>query len=260
MDVGLLMEYSWVLVILVLLEGVLAADNAMVLAVMVKDLPEKQRKKALFYGLFGAFLFRFGSLFIISFLAGVWQVQAIGAAYLLYIAINHIIRHMVRHRQQQNEAAVTKENKSPGFWKTVLKVELADIAFAVDSILAGVALAITLPASGLPAIGGLDGGIFVVILFGGLIGVVIMRFAAGKFVTLLEKRPGLEITAFVIVGWVGIKLAVYALSHPALHIIPEAFSHSPLWKASFYIVLVVIAVSGWFLSSPKTADETVEER
>lgn len=259
MDVGLLMEYSWVLVILVLLEGVLAADNAMVLAVMVKDLPEKQRKKALFYGLFGAFLFRFGSLFIISFLAGVWQVQAIGAAYLLYIAINHIIRHMVRHRQQHAVTAI-KDTKSPGFWKTVLKVELADIAFAVDSILAGVALAITLPASGLPAIGGLDGGIFAVILFGGLIGVVIMRFAAGKFVTLLEKRPGLEITAFVIVGWVGVKLAVYALSHPALHIIPEAFSHSPLWKASFYILLVVIAVSGWFLSSPKAAEATAKER
>ncbi|SDW21929.1 integral membrane protein, YkoY family [Marinococcus luteus] len=259
MDVGLLMEYSWVLVILVLLEGVLAADNAMVLAVMVKDLPEKQRKKALFYGLFGAFLFRFGSLFIISFLAGVWQVQAIGAAYLLYIAINHIIRHMVRHHQQQNVIAAAPETKSPGFWKTVFKVELADIAFAVDSILAGVALAITLPASGLPAIGGLDGGIFAVILFGGLIGVVIMRFAAGKFVTLLEKRPGLEITAFVIVGWVGVKLAVYALSHPSLHIIPEAFSHSPLWKASFYIVLVMIAVSGWFLSSPKSVDETAKE-
>ncbi|WP_022793552.1 TerC family protein [Marinococcus halotolerans] len=259
MDAGLLMEYGWVLVILVLLEGVLAADNAMVLAVMVKDLPEKQRKKALFYGLFGAFLFRFGSLFIISFLAGVWQVQAIGAAYLLYIAINHIIRHMVRHRQQHAVAAA-QETKSPGFWKTVLKVELADIAFAVDSILAGVALAITLPASGLPAVGGLDGGIFAVILFGGLIGVVIMRFAAGKFVTLLEKRPGLEITAFVIVGWVGVKLAVYSLSHPTLHIIPEAFSHSPLWKASFYIVLVVIAVSGWFLSSPKAAEETAKER
>ena len=75
-----------------------------------------------------------------------------------------------------------------------------------------------------------------------------MRFAAGWFVKLIEQRNGLEITAFVIVGWVGVKLAVYALSHPSLHVIPEAFSHSVAWKASFYIVLVVIAASGWFLS------------
>ncbi|ETI66164.1 integral membrane protein TerC, partial [Neobacillus vireti LMG 21834] len=50
MDFSLLLEYSWVLVILVGLEGLLAADNALVLAIMVKDLPEEKRKKALFYG------------------------------------------------------------------------------------------------------------------------------------------------------------------------------------------------------------------
>lgn len=48
MGADLLLEYLWVLVVLVGLEGLLAADNALVLAIMVKHLPEKQRKKALF--------------------------------------------------------------------------------------------------------------------------------------------------------------------------------------------------------------------
>ena len=74
MDMQLIIEYVWVLVILVGLEGLLAADNALVLAVMVRHLPEKERKRALFYGLAGAFVLRFGSLFIISFLVDVWQV------------------------------------------------------------------------------------------------------------------------------------------------------------------------------------------
>src|SRR5699024_11141081 len=75
MDAQLLLEYLWVLLILIGLEGLLAADNALVLAIMVKHLPEEKRKKALFYGLVGAFILRFGSLFIISFLVDVWQVQ-----------------------------------------------------------------------------------------------------------------------------------------------------------------------------------------
>ncbi|HSH26032.1 MAG TPA: hypothetical protein VLA13_10940, partial [Massilibacterium sp.] len=84
MELSLLLEYGWVFLILVALEGILAADNALVMAMMVKHLAPKERKKALFYGLAGAFVFRIGSLFIISLLVDVWQVQAIGAIYLLF--------------------------------------------------------------------------------------------------------------------------------------------------------------------------------
>jgi len=174
---------------------------------MVKHLPEEQRKKALFYGLAGAFVFRFASLFAISFLVDVWQVQAIGAAYLLFIAFNHILRKKLGKEKDPEET----EGKPKGFWTTVFKVELADIAFAVDSILAAVALAVTLPNTDLPQIGGIDGGKFLVIFAGGLIGLIIMRFAANMFVKLLHSRPGLEIAAFLIVGWVGVKLSVYTL-------------------------------------------------
>ena len=127
LELAVLLEYGWVLLVLVGLEGLLAADNALVLAIMVKHLPPEQRRKALFYGLVGAFIFRFASLFLISFLVDVWQVQALGAAYLLFIAANHIIRkNLVKEKKE-------KEAKS-GFWMTVFKVELADIAFAIDSI------------------------------------------------------------------------------------------------------------------------------
>ena len=79
MEASILLEYGWVLLILVALEGILAADNAVVMAVMVKHLPKDQQRKALFYGLLGAFVFRFLSLLVISYLVNVWQIQAIGA-------------------------------------------------------------------------------------------------------------------------------------------------------------------------------------
>ncbi|RSL31686.1 hypothetical protein D7Z54_19805 [Salibacterium salarium] len=259
MELSLLLEYGWVLLVLILLEGILAADNALVLAIMVKNLPEDQRKKALFYGLAGAFVFRFASLFVISFLIDVWQVQAIGSLYLLFMAGNHIIRKVWFNKDESVEKkAERKKVGAAGFWGTVVKVEVADIAFAVDSILAAVALAVTLPNTPIANIGGLDGGKFIVILTGGLIGVIIMRFAATIFVKLLHKRPGLEIAAFLIVGWVGIKLAVYTLSHPALAVLPEEFAESTTWKITFYTVLILIALAGWFLSDKKEDSEMEE--
>lgn len=249
MDFGLLLEYGWVLLVLIALEGLLAADNALVLAIMVKHLPEQQRKKALFYGLAGAFVFRFASLFAISFLVDVWQVQAIGAIYLLFIAANHIFRKVIVKKGEKG--SLGEKEKQSGFWMTVFKVEVADIAFAIDSILAAVALAVALPTTTLPKIGGMDGGHFIVIFLGGFLGLLIMRFAANLFVKLLESRPSLEVAAFVIVGWVGVKLAVHTLAHPSLHVIPHEFAESTGWKITFYVVLLAIALGGWFLSGKR---------
>ncbi|MDQ0162294.1 TerC family protein [Aeribacillus alveayuensis] len=251
MDIAILLEYGWVLLVLILLEGILAADNALVMAVMVKHLPVDQRKKALFYGLAGAFVLRISSLFVISLLVNVWQVQAIGAIYLMFISIQHLLKKFLLKEKKEEKV---KERKASGFWATVIKVELADIAFAVDSILAAVALAVTLPATNLPRIGGMDGGQFFVVLLGGLIGVVLMRFAATAFVQLLAKRPNLETAAFFIVGWVGIKLGLHTLSHPDIGIVSEHFIHSTTWKLIFWSVIILIVVAGWFLSKEKTTE------
>ena len=262
MELSLLMEYGWVLLILIVLEGLLATDNALVLAIMVKHLPEEERKKALFYGLFGAFLFRFGSLFAISFLVDIWEVQAIGALYLLFMCFNNLFKRFSKSKAGGDEKETEdKPKKQSGFWMTVFKVEVADIAFAVDSILAAVALAVTLPIiPNVGDIGGMHAGHFVVIFAGGFIGLVIMRFAANLFVKLLAKKPGLETAAFLIVGWVGVKLAVLTLGHHQVGIIPESFVHSTTWSIIFYGVLVVIALGGWFLSKDEKQTDANTEK
>ncbi|RFU63503.1 TerC family protein [Peribacillus glennii] len=248
MDASMLLEYGWVLLVLIALEGLLAADNAVVMAIMVKHLPEESQRKALFYGLFGAFVFRFVSLFLISYLADVWQVQAIGAIYLLYIAFQNIYRQSAGKEREPKDL---KGNDGPGFWMTVLKVELADIAFAIDSMLAAVALAVTLPESGWFQIGGIDGGQFMVMFLGGIIGVVMMRFAATAFVKLLHDRPSLETAAFLIVGWVGVKLAVFTLAHPAIGVLDRHFPESTIWKSIFWTILIGIAVGGFLFTGNK---------
>lgn len=254
MEATIFLEYFWVLLVLIGLEGLLAADNAVVLAVMVKHLPPEERKKALFYGLLGAFVFRIGSLFIISYLVNIWQIQAIGAAYLIFISLHHIYKHYKSKGNDLPEMAQANK-KGSGFWMTVLKVEVADIAFAIDSMLAAVVLAKTLPATGWFHVGDIDGGQFIVMFLGGFIGVIIMRFAAHKFVSLLQKRPSLETAAFVIVGWVGVKLAVLAAAHDSVGLLPHGFAESTPWKITFWIVLLLIVLIGWFTSSAEKKKE-----
>ncbi|NEU31091.1 TerC family protein [bacterium LRH843] len=251
MDAAILIEYAWVLLVLIGLEGILAADNAVVLAMMVKHLPDEKRKKALFYGLAGAFVFRFASLFLISILINVWQVQAVGAIYLLYLSLHFLFNKYVKKKEEDH----VERPSTDGFWKTVIKVEIADIAFAIDSMLAAVAIAITLPVTPLPNIGELDGGQFLVIFAGGMIGIIIMRFAAGAFVKVLQSRPGLETGAYLIVGWVGVKLAVYTMCHPKVALLPVEFAHSTAWKLTFWGVLIGIVVISW-LTAKKVGEDT----
>ncbi|HLR02967.1 MAG TPA: TerC family protein [Virgibacillus sp.] len=245
-------EYAWTLVVLIGLEGILSADNALVMAVIAKHLPERQQQKAINYGIIGAFVFRFAALFAISFIANVWQVQAIGAVYLIYLGFKNVFSSQ-SGSDKKNKAET--EGMLKGFWATVAKIGLADLAFAVDSILAAVAMAIVLPDSPLPHFGGMDAAQFIIVVLAGIAGLILIKFAATWFVSLLEKRPSLETVAYLIVAWVGIKLAVITLSHEKVGILDADFPHTTGWTMTFWGVLVAIVIIGWFISGrtgPKT--------
>ncbi|WP_102026231.1 TerC family protein [Salirhabdus sp. Marseille-P4669] len=252
---SILLEYAWALLILIGLEGLLSADNALVLAVIAKHLPEDQKKIAINYGIIMAFVFRFAALFAISFIANVWQVQAIGAAYLLYLGLKHIIQARFGKENENIREDVEEEADGKNFWPTVGKIALADLAFAIDSILAAVALALGLPDSPLGDFGGMDGGQFIVVVLGGIAGLILIKYAATWFVKLLKQRPALETTAYAIVAWVGVKLAVITLAHDQIAILDHDFPHSTGWTLTFYGILIAIALIGWFAPSKKNQTE-----
>jgi YkoY family integral membrane protein len=258
MTASMLVRYVLVFFMLVFLEGVLSADNALVMAVMVRPLAPSLRSKSLFYGLIFAVILRFCALLAVSFLANVWEAQAVGAAYLLYMAIRNLY-NFNRKTDKGLEGSLDQLNDETSknylvskkdFWWITLKINFADLAFAVDSILAAVAIALSLPKTG-GTIGGMDAGQFIVTFAGGMCGVILMRFAAMLFVKLLDERPNLEKTAFLLVGWVGIKLVIVTMSHPALGILPETFPSSALWQVTFFGVMIAIALWGWFSSAPQ---------
>src|SRR5215831_1758178 len=174
--------------LLVALEGLLSADNAMVLAVLVLGLPKPEQRKALRYGIVGAFAFRTAATLAAAYLIRLGWVKLAGAGYLIYLSYRHFF-------QTDAESRRTPPRAKPwlglsAFWATVVKVELTDIVFAIDSILVAVAMS--------PKIW--------VILSGGLLGIVAMRLVIGRLLSLIERYPPLVDGAFVIIAWVGAKL------------------------------------------------------
>lgn len=212
--------------LLVILEGVLSIDNALVLGLLAKRLPKSQQPRALSYGLIGALVFRVLAIGTASFLLKWTVVKLLGGGYLVYIALKHLFfeshPHPDEHAADSNKAAAphpeaaahgkaaTPALATPAskasmshFWWTVLVIELTDIAFAVDSILAAIAL-VGSPPKNLPP-DAFHPKLWVVIA-GGFLGVVLMRFAAAIFITLLEKFPRFEMSAYLLVAIIGMKL------------------------------------------------------
>lgn len=179
------------ILLLVLLEGVLSADNAMVLAVRVLSLPRDQQTKALRYGMLSAFTFRAGATAAAAYLIGLGWVKLVGGLYLLYLPIAHFRGH--GSDDGSSRLAIKPAEPWLGlspFWATVVKVELTDVVFAIDSILVAVAVSNKLW----------------VVITGGILGIVMMRMVIGRLLGLIRRYPVLVDGAFVIIAWVGIKL------------------------------------------------------
>lgn len=186
---------SWGLIgTLVILEGLLSADNALVLAVMVKHLPENQRRKALFYGLLGAYTFRFIAIGVGVYLIKLWWVKVLGAGYLAWLSIKYF---KDRKKDVHAEDEVEGLNQNGlffrlfgTFWGTVVSVELMDVAFSVDSVLAAF---------------GISTEVWV-LLMGGILGVLMMRGVAGVFLKLIDRIPELEATAYILILIISAKM------------------------------------------------------
>ncbi len=251
---------------LVILEGLLSGDNALVLAVMVRHLPKLQQKRALLYGIWGAIVFRLIAVVSAEYLLRFWQLKVIGGLYLILLAL----RHFVSFGHGDEGDPDTAKSFGRGFWGTVVSVELADIAFSIDSILAAVALVEGMPQklqdNKVLALG--------IIYLGGVLGIIMMRLVAQFFIKVLDRFKGLAAGAYLLVAWIGIKLCGGGL-HDALH--PRKLNGEvpplPAWSANlpgwvrefpwelnnlaFWIGMVLIVVAS-MVFGPRSAGPPAE--
>jgi YkoY family integral membrane protein len=178
---------------LVLSEGLLSFDNALVLAILVSHLPRDRfyqlgpvkmslQQWALTAGIAGAYFFRVVAIVLGTYLIQFWTLQLLGGGYLLWLGYEHFLA------DKAEKQAIASYGK--GFWPTVLKVELMDIAFSIDSILAAL---------------GLSKKVWV-ILMGGMLGILCMRLVAGVFIRLIHRFPLFRHTGYAMVVLIGFRL------------------------------------------------------
>ena len=207
--------------LLVLLEAALSADNALVLAILVLPLPKHQQKKALQYGIVGAFAFRVIATLSAVHLIHLDWVKLVGGLYLLYLPIKHFWHHQSHEKGSGVHPLAKTFLGLTLFWATVVRVESTDFVFAIDSILVAVGMSRKLW----------------VILTGGLLGIITMRLLIGQMLSLVRRYPAVVDGAYVIVAWVGVKLALEYLH--AIHVIDFEIPRA----ISIGIVLVLFGLS-----------------
>ena len=175
--------------LLVALEGLLSADNALVMAIMVLGLPRSEHKQALRYGLIGGFAFRILATVLAVYLIQVaWvKLPAASTCCISRTRTSSGSEEGVDRRQAPRAKAML--GLSP-FWATVVRVELINLAFSIDSILVAVAMSPKLW----------------VVVTGGILGIVAMRLVVGQLLVLVQRYPPLVDGAFIIIAWVGAKL------------------------------------------------------
>lgn len=185
-----------IIINLFVLESLLSVDNAAVLAVMVKDLPKQQKKKALRYGMIGAYAFRGLCLATASWLVSFMWLKIAGGLYLVWLAAKHfLITENEKSPKDKQIMTVFQRIGLNTFWATVALVEVMDLAFSIDNVFAAVAL---------------SDNIFI-IMTGVFIGILAMRFVAGWFVNIMGKYKSLEHSAYIMILLLGAKLVVSGL-------------------------------------------------
>lgn len=204
---------------LVVIESLLSVDNAAVLAVMVKDLPDRQKNKALRYGLLGAYIFRGLCLFMAAWLVKILWLKILGGLYLLYLVYGHFsaANDSIEEMSDKKDSAIYKFGLRIGlnrFWSTVVLVEIMDLAFSIDNVFAAVALSNN----------------FWIIMSGVAIGILAMRFVAGWFVKMIAKYPSLETSAFIVIALLGLKL----ISTGTVDYIPSLHATRTILESHFF--------------------------
>jgi YkoY family integral membrane protein len=206
--------------LLVVIETLLSADNALVMAVVVLGLPGDERQRALNYGMVGSLVLRIIATLLAIYLMQFLWVKAGGGAYLLYLAAQHFWGHPDRVDRHTPPAAQPAFGLS-AFGATVVRLQAMNLAFSIDSILVAVAV------SHKPW----------VVISGGLIGIAALRIVVGQLLKLIERYPSLIDAAFVIIAWVGIKL-ILEYAHQTMWI---SFEIPTTW--SLGVIVVVFAAA-----------------
>jgi YkoY family integral membrane protein len=179
-----------ILLVLIVLEAVLSADNAIALAAIAQGLNNReQQHRALNVGLVVAYVLRVVLILTATWVIQFWQFELLGALYLLWLVANYFLSE--EDAQHHHHSL-----RFTSFWQAIPLIAITDLAFSLDSVTTAIAVADDLW----------------LILAGGAIGVITLRFLAELFIRWLEIFTHLEDAGFMTVGLVGLRLLMRVIN------------------------------------------------
>ncbi|HEY9874952.1 MAG TPA: hypothetical protein V6D12_16060 [Candidatus Obscuribacterales bacterium] len=206
-------EAPVVLLILVVLEAVLSADNAIALAAIAQGLEDSDlQRRALNFGLVAAYILRITLILTATWVVQFWQFELLGAVYLLWLTYQYF----------SSDEGEDSEHHGPRFsslWQAIPIIAVTDMAFSLDSVTTAIAVSQETW----------------LVIAGGTIGVITLRFMAGLFIRWLDEYLYLQDAGYVTVGLVGLRLLFKALK-------PEVVP--PEWL----MIVAIAAVFAWGFS------------
>ena len=195
-------ELAPLLPVIVSLELVLSADNAVALASITKNLNNIDlQRKALNIGIFIALLLRILVILTAQFFLNFWPVKLIGGIYLISLSISKFIS--LNSNDSNNDINDKSDNSNISLFRVILLLSITDLAFSIDSITAAVAISDQ----------------FLLVITGAIIGVIALRFTSGLFIKWLEIYINLEKAGYIAVGLIGLKLIIQLILYKV--VIPE---------------------------------------
>jgi YkoY family integral membrane protein len=195
-------ELAPLLPVIVSLELVLSADNAVALASITKNLNNIElQRKALNIGIFIALLLRILVILTAQFFLNFWPVKLIGGIYLISLSISKFIS--LNSNYSNKDINDKSDNSKISLFRIILLLSITDLAFSIDSITAAVAISDQ----------------FLLVITGAIIGVIALRFTSGLFIKWLEVYINLEKAGYIAVGLIGLKLIIQLILYKV--VIPE---------------------------------------
>ena len=219
-------EVLALLPVLVMLELILSADNAVALAAIARTSrsPEQERL-ALNIGIGLAMLLRVGLIALAQWVLQSPWVQLLAAAYLLWLFITHLLHSS--HDNSDEATAQAGSSQARSLLNTVLLLGFTDLAFSIDSVAAAVAVSDQI----------------LLISAGAVIGIIALRFTSGLFIRWLDEYERLETAGFLSVAFVALRLLIHVL-------VPQL--NQPDWLT--LLVVFVLFTWGFSVRSPMETD------
>lgn len=183
-------EAPLVLLILIALEAVLSADNAIALAAIAQGLEDSRlQRRALNFGLVAAYVLRIFLILTATWVVRFWQFELLGAVYLLWLVFQHFT-------SEEDEEHHHRGPRFTSLLQAIPLIAITDLAFSLDSVTTAIAISDQTW----------------LVLVGGTIGVITLRFMAGLFIRWLKEYLYLEDAGYITVGFVGLRLLLRALN------------------------------------------------